>query len=276
MTNPENFKLYLKELKSIQKQIGKETSKTGQIHKSVLLSSVNLLSTRWFSEMKPVLDNFGLIGEQLAEYDKKFTHLLKLSSSKGNSKIAFTSDLKYIIKSFADNIILKIQTGNGISTPLSGAYDSLLQTIQNEEQNQYLEEAINCAKRGYLRAAIVLGWCAAIDQIHKKIEQIGFPNFNIASAQMASAQSGRFKRYNKVFKISSLDGLKEVFDNDILWLIEGMSLIDLNEHTRLKSCFDMRNHCAHPGKAPVTPYNVMSFFSDINEIILKNPSFKIN
>jgi hypothetical protein len=101
-------------------------------------------------------------------------------------------------------------------------------------------------------------------------------NFNTASAKMASANAGRFKRFSKVFKVSSLDELKEVFDNDVLWVIEGMSLVDLNQHTRLKSCFDMRNHCAHPGEAPITPYNLMSFFSDINEILFKNTKFTLD
>jgi hypothetical protein len=90
---------------------------------------------------------------------------------------------------------------------------------------------------------------------------------------IASSQTGRFKKFNKVFNISSISDVREVFDNDILWVIEGMQLIDLNQHTRLKSCFDMRNQCAHPGEAPITFYNLLSFFSDINEIILNNAKF---
>ncbi|MDD5222140.1 MAG: hypothetical protein PHY10_03120, partial [Patescibacteria group bacterium] len=239
--NVENLKEYLKKLKILRTQI--KGSKSVQIHKKILLSSADSLSNYWFNEIKPILSRSGFTLEQLDNYDKKFTHLLKLASSKGNKKDNFLLDLKFVIKSFTDDIILKIQTGNGLLNPLSGTYDFLLQTIQDKEQNKYLKEAINCAKDGYLRAAIVLGWCAAIDQIHKKIEQLGFIKFNVASAQMASAQMGRFKRYKEIIKISSLDDLKEVFDNKILWVIEGMGLIDLNQHTRLKSCFDMRNHC---------------------------------
>lgn len=275
MINIESLKKYLKELKLLKNKINKEQSKTGQIHKNAILLSTDLLSDRWFNEIKPILSKMGFTNKQLIGYDEKFTHLLKLSSSKGNKKNSFLLDLRFIVKSFTDDIILKIQTRNKSLDPLNNIYDSLLETIQDEKQNKYLKEAIDCAKDKYLRAAIVLGWCACIDQIHKKINQLGFLKFNITSIEIANVKTGRFKKYNKVFNISSLNDLKTVFDNDILWIIEGMCLVDLNQHTRLKSCFDMRNHCAHPGEAPITPYNVMSFFSDINEIIFKNPNFKI-
>lgn len=138
-----------------------------------------------------------------------------------------------------------------------------------------MSEAINCAKAGYLKAAVVLGWCACIDHIHKKIDALGYTHFNVASAQLASQQKGRFKNFSGTRNVSSLSELREVFDKDVLTIIEGMNLIDFNQGTRLKSCFDMRNHSGHPGDAPITPYNVMSFFSDINQIVLTNSKFNV-
>lgn len=66
-----------------------------------------------------------------------------------------------------------------------------------------------------------------------------------------------------------------VFDSDLLWVLEGMQLIDANQRTRLASCFDMRCHSGHPGEAPITKYNVLSCFSDVVEIVLANPTFEI-
>ena len=54
-----------------------------------------------------------------------------------------------------------------------------------------------------------------------------------------------------------------------------MELIDSNQHARLFSCFELRNHSAHPGEAPITEYNLASFFSDLNQIIFKNAKFKL-
>ena len=75
--------------------------------------------------------------------------------------------------------------------------------------------------------------------------------------------------------IHSLAELREVFDTIILWIIEGMGLIDTNEHARLRGCFELRSQSAHPGNAPITEYNLLSFFSDINEIVLKNGHFSV-
>ena len=75
--------------------------------------------------------------------------------------------------------------------------------------------------------------------------------------------------------MNSLSELRGVLDTVVLWVIEGMGMVDANQHTRLKSCFDMRCQCAHPGEAPVTEYNLMSFFSDINEIVFQNTVFRV-
>jgi hypothetical protein len=37
----------------------------------------------------------------------------------------------------------------------------------------------------------------------------------------------------------------------------------------LTHCFELRNHSAYPGLAPIKGPNLYSFYSDISEIILK-------
>lgn len=95
---------------------------------------------------------------------------------------------------------------------------------------------------------------------------------------MATATSGRFKQSSVSTRPrtpTQSANFREVFDSNILWILEGMHLIDSNEHTRLRSCFELRCQCGQPGDAPVTEYNLLSFFSDITEIVLKNPKFVV-
>ena len=99
-------------------------------------------------------------------------------------------------------------------------------TRSKAEENAYLKEAIECARHDFYRASVVLGWCAATDRIHRTIEKVGFAKFNIASATMASQTAGRFKKFNTVQNVSSLSEIREVFDTLILWVIEGMGLIE--------------------------------------------------
>ena len=120
-----------------------------------------------------------------------------------------------------------------------------------------------------------MGWCACIDHVQKKVAAVGFGEFSRTSERIANQTKGRFKKYNKKFAVDSLAELRsQVFDEDLLTVVEGMGLIDNNQFRRLRACLDMRNQAAHPGEAPITPYNLMSFFSDIVEIVLKSEQFK--
>lgn len=94
---------------------------------------------------------------------------------------------------------------------------------------------------------------------------------------MSVIQTGRYKRFNKKYDIQNLTDLRmTVFDNDLLWVLEFMGAIDGNQHDRLEICFTMRNSCAHPGEAVVTEENILSFFSDIDTIVLANPTFNLD
>jgi len=147
----------------------------------------------------------------------------------------------------------------------------MLSGLSDGNENEYLREAVACAKHRLYRGCIVLGWCAAINRVHRVVEKIGFSIFNTTSKRIAAETSGRFKRFNSPQSINSLNELRQVFETNVLWIIEAMGLIDNNQHTRPGSCFDMRNQSAHPGDAPMTEYNLLSFYSDINEILLRNP-----
>lgn len=269
----EQIKNYFDELKSLKQNIQSLKSKT--ISSKNIRNQAEELGTRWFNIFSEALrEKYELPEEIIQKYNDYFSRLVKISAP-SNLKTSYLDTLSNILNDFRKNIILFIQT-----KPNSFIEPSLLNKIfaglHDESENEYLSEAINCAEKGYLRASVVLGWCATIDRIHKKIEEIGFPKFNVTSAQMASEIKGRYKRFNSPQNISSLGELREVFDNIILWILEGMQLIDTNQHTRLKSCFDLRCQCAHPGDAPITEYNLLSYFSDISEIILKNNKFILN
>lgn len=242
------------------------------VHKKALRTNAEEFCKLWFNNSKQHLLALGISKEILSNLDDDFREILKLSSSH-NLKSSYEKIINRVISDFQDTIIIPLKTSTN-KIGLSIEKESLLASISDKDENEYLTEAIECFNSNFKKAAIVLGWCAAIYKIHNKIEKIGFTKFNETSETLSLDTKGRFKRFNKKYSINSLSELQEVFDNDILWIIEGLGLIDSNQHTRLKSCFDMRNHSAHPGAAPITDYNVLSFFSDIIEIILTNKEFE--
>ncbi|MCK4335048.1 hypothetical protein KAX06_09755 [candidate division WOR-3 bacterium] len=268
----EKLKRLLADLKALRKDLKAE--KVTQIAKKHLRTSAEDLGSRWFSDFSSTIpQELGLSTDVLGKYSDGFGRLIALSSP-NNLKKSYVEVLDALIKPFRDELILPAQKGGSSSASLALLHN-ILKDLPDPEENEYLKEGISCAQRGFLRASVVLGWCAAIDRIHRRIEDVGFTKFNVTSVQMAGQQKGRFKRFSSPQNVNSLSELREVFDTVSLWIIEGMGMIDSNQHTRLRSCFDLRCHCGHPGEAPVTEYNLMSFYSDINQIIFRNPMFKI-
>lgn len=269
----------LEELRSIQadlQTLRKQVSeiKTDRISKKTILKKAESIGARWFSEFsEPLVNKSALNSELVDTYSQHFGRLIKISAP-NNQKKSYVETLRALLKTFRDDLIIPLQTQPKGATKTS-LLAKLLEGLPSPLENEYLNEAIACARHDFYRAAAILGWCAAIDRIHRVIEKIGFIKFNVTTADMASQTKGRFKKFNAVQNVTSISELREVFDTVVLWVIEGMGLIDSNQHTRLRSCFDLRCQCAHPGDAPVTEYNLLSFFSDLNEIVLKNEKFKI-
>jgi len=268
----EKLKTFLEDLKNLRKNIREE--KVDQIAKKGLRDRAEQLGTLWHREISPSLtQQVGISQDILEKYSEGCGSLIALSSP-NNRKSRYLATLDSLIRPFRNELILTAQKGSSSTASLSLLHN-ILGNLPDAQENEYLQEAISCAQRGFFRAAVVLGWCTCIDRIHRRIENIGFKRFNTISFQMANQTKGRFKKFNSPQNVNSLSEVREVFDTVVLWIIEGMGMIDSNQHTRLKSCFDMRCQYAHPGEAPVTEYNLMSFFSDINEIVLQNPMFKV-
>jgi len=269
----DQLKTLLEDLKQFRTSI--KAVKTKTVGQQTIRNAAERFGTEWCNNICPRLSaNGSFETDTLDKYTTQFSRLIKLSAP-ANLRSSYLSVLDAVTKTFRTDFILPTQQGKVTFSIAPTLFDSFLAKIAPSDEGEYYKEAIACAKANFFRAGIVMGWCTAIDRIHRKIEEIGFPKFNIASAYMASQTAGRYKKFNQIQKINSLNELREVFDNVILWIIEGMQLIDSNQHTRLKSCFDMRNQAAHPGEAPSTEYNLISFFSDINEIILLNPKFTL-
>jgi hypothetical protein len=266
----DQIKKFHDDLKILRRDLKNETNP--QVAKKGLRSQAEELGSRWFNDISPALSKLGFSAELVDKYSAGCARLIKLSAP-NNLRTSYLEVLDALIRPMRDDLILPIKSG--AVSPSTSPFNEFVSQLEGAEESAYFQESLDCAKSGYLRAAAVLGWCAAIDRIHRKIEEIGFPKFNVTSAQMASQQKGRYKRFNQTQNVSNISELREVFDTTILWVIEGMGLIDSNQHTRLRSCFDIRCHSAHPGEAPITEYNLMSFFSDLQQIVLATPAFEV-
>lgn len=259
-------------LKALRSEIAKVT--TLHVTKADLKDRTEALAEQWFNDLAPELAKFTILSAQTIEsYTKWFFKLLKFTKG-NNRKKGYLEALTGVTKTFHDDLLLPIQIQPKLAEEVS-LLAKLFENMPNPEEDAYMKEAIACATHQLFRGAAVLGWSAAIDRVHRIIEKTGFDKFNAVSKTMALATAGRFKRFSKAANITSIGELREYFDGDILWVLEGMGLLESNQNTRLRACYEMRCQCSHPGEAPITEYNLLSFFSDIDMIIFKNSKFAI-
>jgi hypothetical protein len=266
----EDFETDLRKLKkSISSLAGIQVSKQQQ------RADAEELATRWVEDLRSPLEHkFGIAKETIAETSESLKRLHILSRP-NNLKSSYLKVLDSVLDHFKDKFVLPIQQ---MSRTVESKFDlqKLVIGLKNPDESEYLKEAIDSANAGFHRAAIVLGWCAAIDRIQKKVQVLGFGTFNAASTALKSQTSGRHKRWNKEFNITTVGELQAVFDSDLITVCEGMNLLDSNQGDRLIDVdFQYRNHSAHPGEAPIEDPHLVAFFTDINGIILTNPKFAV-
>lgn len=268
----ESFRNNLVNLRNDLLQLDKK-----RVWASQAIATSKEIAIEWFDAMEPILVHFGISSDVVSMYSDNFESLLKLVARSGPSKTSMQKAVDDVLSGFSDDLIVGVQK---FSQPLGSSsaisyIDSILKNTQDDERN-YLLEALDCVRVGAKRATVIMGWCAAIDRLHRKVESLGFDQFNQKSQEMKKKTTGRYKRFNKSFEISSIHELRaSVFDTDLLWVLEYWGLIDSNQHNRLSACYVMRTNSAHPGKARISDENLVSFFSDLRVIIFDNLIFQL-
>ncbi len=227
----------------------------------------------WFDEIREGLSQLDVSAATLESIDTKIQKILSealFNFIAMNETIAVT----FVLLKSIHNLILHVYTLQNRKNDIDAVVD--LMKLATESEKTYLEEAHECGRIGCFKAAVILGWSATVDRMQRTIENLGFETFNKKSREMKNKTSGRYKRFNKEFDVSSLGELRaSVFDTDLLWILEYWGLIDSNQHQRLNYCHTMRCNAAHPGEAAISRVNLDSFFSDIRGNIFANPNFAV-
>lgn len=261
---------YKTSIASLKKEVRELT--TEQVSRKNMRDEADEIASQWVEEIRSPLEHKYKIDKKIIETTSEQMKKLHVLSRPNNLKSSYTRCLNAILKNYDDKFILPLQQEGGEISNIP-ELRKLIPNTNDAELSEYVAEAVECAEAGHYKASIVMGWCAAIDIIQKKILALGFNAFNTASTRVKNQTTGKFKRWNKEFNISTLSELQTVFDTDLMVVLEGISLLDGNQAQRLESCFQYRNHSAHPGEAPIEPAHVISFFTDITKIIILNPDF---
>jgi hypothetical protein len=264
------LKSHAQEISQLNKSIARYPG--AQIQKSDIKASAHAIAQKWFDEIKSALTNAQAPADSIQFFSLQFEQLMQVARTRASKK-TYLGIVATIAHRYQKELIHEAEIGSfkiGSALSIAPYIDGL-----SANEGDYLDEAQRCLSVSALKGCIVLGWCATIARIHDKIESIGYDKFSTATEEMSAKAFGRYKFFKKKEKIETRSELQQVFDTNLLWVLEYLELIDNNEHQRLRHCFDLRNNCAHPGQAPIAPENVYAFYSDITKIVLKNSKFAV-
>ena len=261
-----------KSLRALRKDVA--ALPVDQVSRKALRDAAGSIADTWVEDLRSPLEHKVLLPGQVIRETSDHMKRLHVLSRPNNLKKSYLETIDAILAGFDDKFILPIQQ---TSLRIEAVLDlrKLIPGLSDPDESDYLTEAIECATYGHRRASVVMGWCAAIDRIQRKLLGIGLHKFNQASTALKNQTSGKFKKWNKEFAVSTLSELQAVFDSDIIVVLEGMQLIDANQADRLRVAFQYRNQSAHPGSAPIEDAHLVAFFTDVSAIILQNPAFQL-
>lgn len=229
----------------------------------------------WSEKVEPGLRASQLLPIALIEqYRDRLIRLYRLGTTKSR-KTSLQAALQDVLRTLGDDLLIPVRFAPADLGAVEEIERTLLESLEYPDQKGYLAEAIGCLKAGCIRAATVLGWSAAMHHLHSKIEELGFAQFARTADELVKKPSGRFRRFTGIGPIESISDLREAPDRKVLTVLDAMGILESNQRQRLEACLDMRIQCSHPGDAPMTEANIRSFFSDLAEIVFKNPRLKV-
>jgi len=264
----------LRELQEGLASVGRiiQSTNTVQLPPEVFVGEVDYAVGLWADRVEQHVVKFGIDEAIVKKYRDGLRKLHSLST-KRNLRTSHQRVIKDLLKDFHADLMQPVMFHGGADP--SEAIKQIITGIRYPDQKGYLEEALRCIDADCKRAACVLGWSAAMHHIHSKIEETGFDQYNKKADDMSKATKGRFKGFKASAPVDSISDLREVPDRRILWVLDGMEMIDSNQRQRLEYGLDMRIQSSHPGDAEVTLTNLESFFSDLSTLVFQNPKLAI-
>lgn len=260
----ENFR---EGLRALRREIQKSGST--MISQKKTREKTRALVTQWNEKLRSPLEHkFKLPSEDIGNMAEQMKQLYRLSLG-FNRKKSYMKALNSSLRKFNDRFMVPVMQS---SIDMSTVFDirNMFPKLSDPNAFEYMKEAIGCANHGYLRAAVVLGWCAVIYRIQYYFLRKGLDHLNRLSEDLENKKGGKFKLRSRNRNVTTESELQAFVDADLITLIEGDNLIDSNQSATLRWCLDLRNQSAHPGKSSITKDRLKGFFDDIRAIIFEN------
>ena len=128
-----------------------------------------------------------------------------------------------------------------------------LSQISHSETRQFVGEAISCFEGRQFRAAVVLAWIGAVSVLQE----------HVVSNKLAEFNAEAMKRIPKWKVAKSSDDLGLMREDELLDILQTISVIGKNVKQELKKALTLRNGCGHPNSLKVADHKVASHIEDL-------------
>ena len=131
--------------------------------------------------------------------------------------------------------------------------DHVCDQIMNSDDRAMFNEAIRCYQIGSHRAAIILAWCATVDCLYRRIDEL-------ASEGDEEAKQARIS-------LKNVEG-QAIYEENLINWAKKCELFDDYEEKSLKFARDTRSKCAHPSGVIPSAETVRYIFYTCSQTVL--------
>ena len=232
-------------------------------------------SMMWFENIRQALPSFGVSRETVSEYSVYFKNLVRAALPQATHRNTYQKILDEIQDRFDDSLLLPVYVSAGEIVDVSHL-EKILEKISDDDEREYLEQAIGCAHHDFLSASVVMGWCAAVNRMHRIIEnKWGFPRFTQITEEMVQNNKGPYRAFRMPYEVSNLGDMRQVPDRVTMFALKHEGLVTANQYKKLDKCLLTRNLAAHPGETKTNPEDLASFYRNLKDLVFDNSKFEM-
>lgn len=136
--------------------------------------------------------------------------------------------------------------------------ENLISKVSNQDEREYLSEALLCLRVGALRATVVFVWAAAIRNIQSK-----------CLAKGKKLMPALLKHDPKARTVKTIDDFAYIKDVTVLLACQDLGIFDKSQREVVEEALRLRNRCGHPAKYTPKEKKVSSYIEDMVSVVFK-------
>lgn len=156
---------------------------------------------------------------------------------------------------------MKLHTKSGLAVRADDNLSEAIEDISDEHTKAFVDEALQCYRNEFYRAATLLSWVGAMHCMFVFVHKNKLSDFNVAA-------KARFDNPPKVKwkDIKTVEGFANIKESNFLQVMADLQLIGSSVKKKLDKQLDLRNGCGHPNGMVVGEHEVAAHL----EILIGN------